>query len=356
MIFIINIPKYWYNTAVAPHRNTLIQLDRARSMSTRSVARDLSQFDLQETGTWQAERSGLELAILETVAYADVFDFPLTEVEIHRSLIGSAEPLESVRRALADGAMVPVALARTGEYYTLPGRASLVQTRRERAEAAARLWPQAISYGKRIAQLPFVRMVAVTGSLAVNNADPGADLDYLVVTAPGRLWICRALTILVVRWAGLHGHKVCPNYLISENVLAIDQHNLYSAHELVQMIPLCGYSVYRRMQAQNDWVGEYLPNAMPFVDAAAQNEGRIPAVRKIGEAFLGAPVFDPLERWEMERKVRRFGGSAGAGGEASFSSDWCKGHFDGHYRRTAGAFHDRLEKLNAGIGWRSAHD
>jgi len=62
-----------------------------------------------------------------------------------------------------------------------------VQTRRGWRQAAAGIWPKAVGYGQAIARLPFVQMVAVTGALAMDNADAGDDLDYFIVTESDRL-------------------------------------------------------------------------------------------------------------------------------------------------------------------------
>ena len=155
-------------------------------------------------------------AILRTVAYEDVFDYALTSGEIHRLLSGIRTGPEIVENTLHDHSV----LSFSDGYYTLPGREALVTIRRRRNQAADRLWLEAIRYGKIIASLPFVRMLAVTGSLAMNNVEGSADIDYLVVTAAGRLWTCRAMILAVARLAALRRIRLCPNYLITERALS----------------------------------------------------------------------------------------------------------------------------------------
>jgi len=60
------------------------------------------------------------------------------------------------------------------------------------------------------------------GHTCGTNPDAPADLDYLIVTAPGRLWTARALTIGLVRLARRAGRRVCPNYLLSTRALALE--------------------------------------------------------------------------------------------------------------------------------------
>jgi hypothetical protein len=49
----------------------------------------------------------------------------------------------------------------------------------------------------------------------------------------------------------------------------------------------------------------------------------------------------------MRRKVRRLSRRAGGQGkgEAQFTADWCKGHFDAHGERTLTGFAQRLSRL-----------
>ncbi len=285
----------------------------------------------------------LERAILYTVTYADVFDYPLTATEIHRYLVGMPASLAVVQATLRNGW-----LARREDYFTLPGREAIVETRLRRAEVAARMWPWAVRYGRAMAKLPFVRMVAVTGALAMDNAEPETDMDYLIVTEPGRLWLCRAMVIaLVVKPAARRGDVLCPNYLLSERTLVILERDLFTAHELTQMVPMAGLTVYHRMRQANRWTTRFLPNAgihepPRYVDPVLSP--RQP-VRTLAEIALRTPVAAWLERWEMNRKMLRLNQRADDQTEIAFCSDWCKGHFENHGRRILEAFARRLQDL-----------
>jgi hypothetical protein len=114
-------------------------------------------------------------SVFHTLAYADVFDYPLTKPEVYRYLTSEEGTMEEVTRALSEDSL----FTQTGEYFTLRGREGIVETRQRRAKIAARHWQKAIRYGQIIASLPFVKMVAITGSLAMNNTEEGKDIDYI---------------------------------------------------------------------------------------------------------------------------------------------------------------------------------
>ena len=285
-----------------------------------------------------ATLSLLERAVIDSVAYSDVFDYPLTLEEIRRSLPIGASTAEVVATLEAAGDFVTC----IGSYYTLVGREALVETRARRAEASRRLGRRALLHGRLIARLPFVRMVAVTGSLAVDNAEDGDDVDYLVVTAPGRVWLARALTIAVVRLASLRGLTLCPNYLLAETALALPERDVYTARELLQMRPVAGHAVYSRMLAANAWCADLLPNWQPD---ASPPDGSPGLLKRLGEAVLGGRLGDALERWFLRRKGRELRARAGANGEAVFNEDVCKGHFDAHRARLESELALRLTRL-----------
>ena len=273
----------------------------------------------------------IQQAIVETLIYADLFDFPLSFDEIARYLTVPADP-ETIRRLLDEGSRDGV-FARSDGLFTLPGRTQLVALRARRQAIAQQKWAAVRRPLRWIARLPFVRMVAVTGSLAVNNVEEADDVDLFIATTTGRLWLCRAFVILVVRLAARFGVTVCPNYFLSERRLSLDAQSFFDARELTQMRPLYGADVYFQMRDGNGWVAAYLPRASgppgetSWIELNAYERTTKWLLEQLCDGWLGGW----LDAWEMRRKVQRFAlRSQGGSGHVLFNTDCCKGHFDGH--------------------------
>ena len=304
----------------------------------------------------------IEQAVLRTVAYGDVFEYPLRDSEVHRYLHGVRATAEATAAALARCSTPGGALTHRNGYYTLRGRDGLVDVRHARAVNAARLWPAAVRYGGVIAGLPFVRMVAVTGSLAWDNIELGGDIDYLIVTEPDHLWMCRWLVAALGRLVRLRGAVLCPNYLVSTRALLLAEPNLYGAYELVRMTPIVGRRMYRRLRGANAWAAGYLPNAIetprpPDVDARSGcgiGNRVIARLRRLGERVLRSGAGAALERYEMRYRIHKRFKQGLAQGEASYSLDWYRGHSSGHRQRTLAAFTERLQRLEGGRIWGGA--
>ncbi|OGO33798.1 MAG: hypothetical protein A2W35_12645 [Chloroflexi bacterium RBG_16_57_11] len=238
-------------------------------------------------------------------------------------------------------------LSITRGYFTLAGRESLVGLRQRRELVGQRRWPAVQRYGRWIAALPYVRLVAVTGALAVNNED-GPDLDFLVVTAHGRVWLCRGLVMLIGRWARRFGDEICPNYFLAESSLRLAEQNLYTAHEMSQMVPLFGMDTYQWMRRLNPWVELFLPNAVGVperTETVALQAAAPSFARRATERLLWTAPGNWVENWEMHRKVRMLRSQETDESETGFCRDWCKGHFGGYGKKTREAYRARLQAL-----------
>lgn len=287
----------------------------------------------------------MESAILRTVLYADIFDYPLTLHELYLYLIGrKAESVAEIAELLATSQRLREALCQRDGYVVLHHRANLVETRRQREAHAARLMREARRYGQWLSKLPFVRMVAVTGAVAMANpTHEHDDIDYMLIVQPGRVWLARALAVALVHLARMHGVELCPNYVLAADRLPQTRTDLYVAHELAQMLPLYGYDQYRALIAANAWMNEFLPNCTAHTCTTEDMPSRVKA---IAEALLSGRLGALLDGLEYRRRARRFQRQASSTGAALISPQAVKGHFCDHGQRILEAYHQRLEQYN----------
>lgn len=199
----------------------------------------------------------MKKAILRTLAYADVFDYPLTAEELYRFLIG-----QKGRPDYQDG------------FYFLKGRQGIVALRKKRERWSKEKLKIAQRVAKWLRLVPTIKMVAVTGALAISNSDKEDDIDLLIVTSKNRLWLTRLLTVLLVELVAQRRRpkdkeikdKICLNMFLDEAHLGVPkkEQDLFSAHEVCQLKPLWEREgVYQKFLKKNQWVKQFLPNWKP---------------------------------------------------------------------------------------------
>jgi hypothetical protein len=276
-------------------------------------------------------QAALERSILKTVLYSDLFDYPLTLDEVTHYLIGVAASIDQVRASLCAPYWLNGQLAQADGYVMARGREALVKRRLDRSRPSERLWRRARRLIHALSLMPFVRMIGVTGALAMNNCADGDDIDVMIVTAPDRVWLTRACAVLLVYVGKVFGDTLCPNYVVAEHALSLDHHTLFVAHEFTQMVPVYGRTVYDRMRATNQWIDSFLPNAARPLRAEPELQpgpiGR--TIKRLAERCLSGWIGDRLEAWEMRRKLRKFQSQLNhPDGDAILDRDHVKGHFD----------------------------
>ena len=284
----------------------------------------------------------LERSVLEALAYSDIFEYPLRLDELHRYLPIRAE-IEILPQVLV---LLNEQVGAKDDFYFLAGRENIVEIRKQRTAHSQRLMQRALKYGRILGSLPFIRMVALTGSLAVMNISKNADFDYMLVTVPGRVWMARAFAVLFNRFARLLGHTICPNLIVSESALEWPLHDLYSARELCQMIPITGMDVYQRLLKENEWAKDFLPNCSGDFSHEQSATEIATTLQSLLEFPLRGKLGDRFEKWEMDRKIARFSKQAGFGEETVFNAEVCQGNFHHHRKWTRDVYMERLQNLN----------
>lgn len=211
-------------------------------------------------------------AILATLAYHDVFNYPLTEDEVYSYLTESNFKRESLKRSLN----VLIKEKKIGEskgYLFLNNRRAIVTLRLKRTGYSKTKLKRAQIYAKILKLVPTVQMIGVSGALAMENSHEKDDIDLVIITKRDKLWITRLLANALLfpfkRKPGSRktNNRACLNLFFDESDLKIKDENIYQAHEICQLMPIWQRNnAYYNFIKANTWVKKYLPNWAPNVE------------------------------------------------------------------------------------------
>jgi hypothetical protein len=242
----------------------------------------------------------LEAAMAATVAYFDVFACAPTAAEIHRFLMGTRASRAEVEAALVSSPELSRVLGTHEGYWFLEGKEHLALRRRRFQRHSATMWPKARRIAQLIERTGLASSGMVTGSLAADNADEHADIDFLFTYPAERTWTSYALVRVVAKMPLFDLKALCPNYALSDTMLEIKPQNLFTAWEIAKSVPMFGFDVYASFVRANAWVSRYLPNALPDVGPA------LPA-REAGGGVLSRIAKSGPYRWlEAKERARKF--------------------------------------------------
>ncbi len=204
----------------------------------------------------------LQQNILRTLLYYDIFDYPLKDEEVFKFLPENSISQTDFKNQLKTICHEPDSVIREHNGYVfLEPKKNLVSQRLEREYISFRKWKTAKRVTTLIKNFPFVRAVFISGSLSKNNSDKKADLDFMLITAPSRLWICRSLLMLFKKTFLFNSYKYfCINYLITEDNLEIEEKNIFTATEIAYIKSTYNSGLMNKFIASNLWIKNYFPN------------------------------------------------------------------------------------------------
>lgn len=205
-------------------------------------------------------------AVIATLAYAHIFDYPLTEKEIYEWMITN-----TYKRDFALSKLQTSIQCYKG-YYGLFQIKKNVRKREERMRFSEEKMIKARQIALVLRFIPTIFLIGVSGGLAMKNADEEDDIDMFFVVAPNTIWITRLLILGILQILGKRRkfgdifvkNLICVNMIVDLNHLALplNERDLYSAHEVLQMIPLFDRgNTYQRFLSCNSWVKNYLYHA-----------------------------------------------------------------------------------------------
>lgn len=202
----------------------------------------------------------MQNSIVRVLAYFDMFAYPVSEEEIQFFLDKKAE-----RSTLQEALRVLQAekyIFRYDRFYSLRDDSSLAGKRIRENQRAAAMMVTARKVAAFLYRFPYVRGIGISGSLSKNVAGEKADIDFFIITRANRLWIARTLMHLFKKLTFLVGkqHWYCMNYYVDEEALQIEEQNVFTAMELITLIPVSGNGTMQKFFTANEWATVYYPS------------------------------------------------------------------------------------------------
>lgn len=207
--------------------------------------------------------------ILATIAYYDVLEYPLTFFEVRKYLLNYHNFSEKGEVSIFEVQQKLTELANSGfvgsykGFFFLLGKKHLVDERIFREKISIIKLKRMRRLIALLRYIPFVRMIAATGSLSFRHGTRGSDWDMLVVLEEKALFTGRFLLTAFLQVIGKrrHGKKIadraCLNYFTGSESLTVRLQDWYSSHEYQVMVPFFQTFSQDAFYRSNGWMTDF---------------------------------------------------------------------------------------------------
>jgi len=261
----------------------------------------------------------IDSKILQTLIYFDVFEHTLNLDDLYR--ITGVDKLKISEEL--DQLTASDIINKSKLEYGFGDVSSKALKKKMGSDNAKNYMPKATSNAKLIAKFPYVRGVFISGSLSKDYMPEDGDVDYFIITEPNRLWIARTLLIFYKKVFLLNSRKYfCVNYFIDSNTLEIEQQNIFTATELVTLMPIINSELYEQLLSNNKWTSDFYnqkPNAA-LKTFPLQKLWFKKAIEKILNTKIGEQLDQFFMNITLKRWKKKFGELPDAEFDISFKT------------------------------------
>ena len=240
----------------------------------------------------------LRSSIIRTLAYYDIFSYPLTAEEIYHNLNTNHTNLVEVNNELHLLAQKRI-IFRNGNFFQLDDEIASVKRRKTGNELADKRLKTARKVSGLISRFPFIRGILLSGSISKGFMEEDSDIDYFVITHPNRVWFSRLMLMLFKKVFLLNSKKIfCINYFVDSDNLEIEEKNIFTATEIVTLLPTFGKDIYEEFYEKNFWVRRFYPN-FPKRETNNILDRKSGMIKSFLENILGKKLGDKIDDFAM---------------------------------------------------------
>lgn len=173
-------------------------------------------------------------------------------------------------------------------------------------------------YIKLISLFPQIKLVGLSGTLAMMNAKEEDDIDLFIITAKNRLFTGRLIAVIIASLlhirrirpirpmspVSLIKNKLCLNLFFDESDLCVPKFKktAFVGHEILQMKPLIVKGdVYEQFLKANRWVFSLFPNAKFKISSQFK---KLKIKNLSGSSNLGFRISNKIESYLKSLQLR----------------------------------------------------
>lgn len=249
----------------------------------------------------QSTKQKILKEMYKTLAYSDVFDYPLTGKQLF-SFLGIKITSKDFLEVAKD---LPYLMYKNVIYYFLPRKKEVVIKRVAKKKISQEKMQRAKKIATLLSYLPTINYIGISGSLALFNADKKSDTDFFIITTAGTVWFTRLCVYLLLVFLGVKRHAknshnaICVNMFLSETDISFEK-NIYVAHEIAQVMTLVNKNkTHEKLLAANKWIQNFFPNLIFPKGMYRKNKTTLSFFTPV-EYFLRS-----LQLWYMKKKITR---------------------------------------------------
>ncbi len=295
--------------------------------------------------------SSIERGIIKALIYFDIFNHPLTKEELHLNLPEVAMP-DEVDHAVSS-LLSKQLIYQFNNFYLLNNDRKHVEARIKANKKGHAYQKMGARISKFISCFPYVRAVALSGSVSKGVVGNKGDIDYFIITEPGRLWVCRTLLIAFKKMFLFNSRKYfCLNYFVDHENMLLSEKNIFTATELVHLYPTVNNALLEKMILHNHWTKAYYPNRNGIVNSSIHSDHSCNSIiKRMGEWLLAGSLGDRLDDYFHKLTYRKwekkFRSGQGADFEINFRSTKgvSKHHPLGFQFRVTDAYNEKISSF-----------
>lgn len=189
-------------------------------------------------------------------------------------------------------------------------------------EIEKKLILKTVKYLRFVKWIPWLRMIAIWNSVAMNSANSNSDIDLFIITTPNRLWFVRIFMTLIfqILWVRKtkknHKERFCLSFFINSNVLNLEkisiENDIYLYFRILHLKPILNYNnTYEKFIKENEkWCifddyKDILANNLSLIAYEEKKKKENNFLLNILEKFFKS-IFYPKTLKSHERKWKPF--------------------------------------------------